>query len=328
MVESLPSFHLIEGPGAIDPLAAIRSHLRAPSIEGEIVIGRDGSAAVRLDHESVSRRHAALSWRDGQWHVRDLGSRHGTFVNERRVPTDGPMALAIGDTLVIGPWRWGVEAAHDGAEGPGRRDDRILFQRAPRGGAETFATRPTIFLRLQSSDAGAREISWREFFERYAPVIRGFARNAGHSRAESEDVVQEVLLGFFQVSPRFTYDPERGRFRGYLKRCTLNALRRRRRTAGAAAISIDDLDPAEDAATEAPWERAWAEQALERAIREAAARVDQKTFEAFDLYARRGVPADAVAQRLGIAVNSVHQAKSRVTKLVREALEAIRELEG
>ncbi|MBM4111916.1 MAG: sigma-70 family RNA polymerase sigma factor [Phycisphaerae bacterium] len=306
--------------------------------------GRDAGNEVVLRHESVSRSHARI-WRDGdRWKLIDLGSRHGSFHNDRRLDANEAVELADGDRVVIGPWRWRIEAGAEarsaaataGAPGTGaaggesapsaRSDARIAFQRERRSAAETFATRPTIFLRLRSDDAAARELSWREFFDRYAPVIRGYARHAGWSGVEVEDVVQEVMLGFFQVSPKFQYDPERGRFRGYLKRCTLNALRRRR--TGAAGVSIEDLDPAEEAATEAPWEAAWAEQAFERALRQVASRIDSKTYEAFELYARRGVPAEEVAARLGMEVNSVHQSKSRVTKLARDALDAIRAEEG
>jgi len=287
-----------------------------------VELGRDPACGVVLEHESVSRRHATIECADGDWTVRDLGSRHGTFVNEAQI-TEGATTLASGDALVIGPWRWRVLI--------GRGDDRIAIRRIERSGAETFATRPTIFLRLQASDASQREVSWQEFHARYAPVIRGFVRNAGRSGAEADDIVQEVLLGFFQAAPRFSYDPARGRFRGYLKRCTLNALRRRRGGAlsgAAGALSIDEIDPAEDARTDPPWESAWAEQLFERAAHEVASRVDAKTFEAFDLYARRGVPAEEVARRLDIGVNSVHQAKARVMKLIREVVDALRAEEG
>ncbi|MBX3356643.1 MAG: sigma-70 family RNA polymerase sigma factor [Phycisphaeraceae bacterium] len=289
-------------------------------------VGRAPSCALRLDHESISRSHARLAVVDGQWTVADLGSRHGTYVNQERLAPEHPRRLASGDLLVVGPWRWRVEL-----EGSGRADERIAMRRVVRSGAETYATRPTIFLRLQSTSAEQREVSWQEFHDRYAPVIRGFVRNAGGRGDDAEDVVQDVLLGFFQAAPRFTYDPERGRFRGYLKRCTLNAMRRRRHgqvTAGASSVPLDEIDPALDEESEAPWENAWAEHLFERAVREIAARVDAKTFEAFELYGRRGMPAEQVAEQLGLAVNSVHQAKTRVTKMVRDAVDALRAAEG
>ena len=111
-----------------------------------------------------------------------------------------------------------------------------------------------------------------------------------------------------------------------VKRCVLNAMRRRR---GLPSADLDAVEPAaEDPELEASWERMWEAQALERAMAEVQSRLEARTFEAFDLYTRRDVPAEAVAERLGISVNSVHQAKARVSRLVREALEAIREQEG
>ncbi len=59
-----------------------------------------------------------------------------------------------------------------------------------------------------------------EFERRYAPIIVGFARNLGLTSQDVDDVLQEVMLAFFKVSPRFEYDPSKGRFRGYLKRIT------------------------------------------------------------------------------------------------------------
>jgi len=46
---------------------------------GRLTIGRAEEAAVRLDHDTVSRHHAELI-RDpyGRWWIRDLGSHNGT----------------------------------------------------------------------------------------------------------------------------------------------------------------------------------------------------------------------------------------------------------
>src|SRR4051812_29101208 len=74
------------------------------------------------------------------------------------------------------------------------------------------ATNPTIFLRLKESDSAPREIAWNEFSARYAPVIGGFARRLGARPQDIDDVVQDVLMGFFVKSPTFVYDPSKGRF--------------------------------------------------------------------------------------------------------------------
>jgi predicted component of type VI protein secretion system len=56
----------------------------------------------------VSRRHALLQWQDGALQIRDLGSRNGTFINEKQldVPPDQnfsePVVLEIGSRIRLG----------------------------------------------------------------------------------------------------------------------------------------------------------------------------------------------------------------------------------
>jgi transcriptional regulator with GAF, ATPase, and Fis domain len=52
-----------------------------PLPEGEITIGREASNDIPVTDPSVSRKHYLLSWQEGRFQVRDLGSRNGTRVN-------------------------------------------------------------------------------------------------------------------------------------------------------------------------------------------------------------------------------------------------------
>jgi hypothetical protein len=62
--------------------AAASCLLREPQ---RVVIGRGVDCDFRLEHDSVSRRHAEL-WRDADhWRVIDLGSKNGTFLAGSRV---------------------------------------------------------------------------------------------------------------------------------------------------------------------------------------------------------------------------------------------------
>jgi hypothetical protein len=86
-----PAFSVVDGPHAgeqfrLDKLPA--------------VIGRAAGSAVFLENDiGVSRRHAEL-YRHGRalW-LRDLNSRHGTWLNGQRVTET---ALAAGDTVQVG----------------------------------------------------------------------------------------------------------------------------------------------------------------------------------------------------------------------------------
>lgn len=50
------------------------------------IIGRGTDGVdIQIPDTAISRRHAELSFRDGQWAIRDLESSNGTFLNEMRV---------------------------------------------------------------------------------------------------------------------------------------------------------------------------------------------------------------------------------------------------
>ena len=68
--------------------------------ENGVVIGRRSSSGLSLTDPEVSRRHAQIEYRGGQYYLLDLGSMNGTLVNGRLI--DEPHPLADGDTIVVG----------------------------------------------------------------------------------------------------------------------------------------------------------------------------------------------------------------------------------
>ena len=70
------------------------------AIEGdEVMIGRSSDSDVQLRPRSVSRQHAKLVKENKGYAVLDLGSSHGTFVNDDRVERK---ALQEGDQIRFG----------------------------------------------------------------------------------------------------------------------------------------------------------------------------------------------------------------------------------
>jgi hypothetical protein len=71
-----------------------------------LVIGRNPSADVLLPEGYVSRWHAEILVADGRVLLRDLGSRNGTWLGERRLAEGEPACgLALGDRVSIaGTW--------------------------------------------------------------------------------------------------------------------------------------------------------------------------------------------------------------------------------
>jgi hypothetical protein len=97
--------------------ATTRAFTLPPS--GAIVFGRDEECELRIDHPSVSRRHARV--RSGSpVTVEDLGSRNGTLVRGVRIAPHHPAALQSGDVFECVP-PVGGERVNLGRRGPLRR---------------------------------------------------------------------------------------------------------------------------------------------------------------------------------------------------------------
>ena len=69
-------------------------------LKATATIGSDESNDFVIRDDSVSRRHAAISFAAGQLKIEDLGSTNGTFVNGKRI--SGIVAFDKGDKIRIG----------------------------------------------------------------------------------------------------------------------------------------------------------------------------------------------------------------------------------
>ncbi len=65
-----------------------------------LLIGRGSDAAIRLDDDYVSTRHARIASSGDQWFVEDLGSTNGTYMGSHRLTQ--PTALQLGAAVRIG----------------------------------------------------------------------------------------------------------------------------------------------------------------------------------------------------------------------------------
>jgi pSer/pThr/pTyr-binding forkhead associated (FHA) protein len=68
--------------------------------DAPLLIGRGNDAAIRLDDDYVSTRHARIADSGEQWFVEDLGSTNGTYVGTTRITQ--PTALQLGTQVRIG----------------------------------------------------------------------------------------------------------------------------------------------------------------------------------------------------------------------------------
>ena len=80
--------------------AGANTGARAELSQAPILIGRGSDAAIRLDDDYVSTRHARIAASGDQWFVEDLGSPNGTFVGTARITQ--PTTITVGNQIRVG----------------------------------------------------------------------------------------------------------------------------------------------------------------------------------------------------------------------------------
>lgn len=179
------------------------------------------------------------------------------------------------------------------------------------------ATHTTLLARLSD---GADGLAWVEFRERYAALIRGFCLKRGLQAADIEDIEQDVLLSLSKSMGQFQYDPAKGLFRSYLKTVVMNAISRKWRQ----NPSVTGLSQAEGvgaAGDDDTWEQEWRQYHFRRAMKTIESEHSESDRRAFMLYAVEGRSASEAATEVGISVDAVYQAKSRILKRLAAVIE-------
>jgi pSer/pThr/pTyr-binding forkhead associated (FHA) protein len=89
--------------GAPTAVAIVEGANRGETVSLEqapLLIGRGNDAAIRLDDDYVSTRHARIASSGDQWYVEDLGSTNGTYVGSSRISQ--ATAIQLGTQVRIG----------------------------------------------------------------------------------------------------------------------------------------------------------------------------------------------------------------------------------
>jgi RNA polymerase sigma-70 factor, ECF subfamily len=188
--------------------------------------------------------------------------------------------------------------------------------------AETSATL------LERLNDRSDSVAWQRLVELYSPLIKAWLRHHGVSTVDAEDLTQDVLGVVVREVSRFRHNGRAGAFRSWLRTITINCLRqslrsRRLRVPATGAHDIASvLDQLEDPASDLSrrWDREHDRYVLDRLLEWIEPEFEATTWRAFRRQVIDGEPAKAVAAELGMTVNAVLIAKSRVlSHLRREA---------
>lgn len=181
----------------------------------------------------------------------------------------------------------------------------------------------SLLQRLTLNDADA----WRRLVRLYYPLVRGWCLRARLREEDVADVTQEVFRSLAGSVGRFRREGGKNSFRGWLHGITHKHLlahwrRRRQQPEGAGGSEaqerlalVPELSLEEPSVAEKADDRS---RLLGRAVAFLRSEVEERTFQAFWRTAVEGhTPAD-VAADLGLSVNAVYLAKTRLLRRLRE----------
>jgi RNA polymerase sigma factor (sigma-70 family) len=169
-------------------------------------------------------------------------------------------------------------------------------------------TRESLLIRVRNEDNAA----WREFFEVYTPVVHSFAIRKGLESNDADDITQEVLLEVVRCIKKFEYQPEKGRFRDWLGTIVWRRIIRFWQSKGSAGSLENSNEPA--AASDSEWVDIFQFAILKQSLDNIESHFAEVTWNAFLSVWRDGESAPLISQRMGIPIEVVYNAKSRVLK--------------
>lgn len=168
--------------------------------------------------------------------------------------------------------------------------------------------------------------SWRRLMDLYTALIRRWVRPYVAQSADADDVVQEVLTTLVRELPRFEHNQRTGAFRAWLRTITVNRLHvfwqtRRPGLQGTGdVVVLERLHELEDpnSALSLAWDEEHDRHVAQTLLESIRLEFQPASWHAFQQTVCEGRAAADVAAELGLTVNAVLIAKSRVLKRLRQ----------
>jgi RNA polymerase sigma-70 factor, ECF subfamily len=187
----------------------------------------------------------------------------------------------------------------------------------------------TLLARVQADNPEA----WQRLVYLYGPVVYAWCRRAGLREADAADVGQDVFQAVFRAIKNFRRQPEKGSFCGWLRKIVQSKIvdfARRRQPGGdgiggsdaqAQLLELPDQD-SEDSELSPNEELGLFRRAVELVL----SGCREETRQAFLRVAAGGQDPEDVARDLGISVNAVYLAQSRLKRRIRKEFEGLLDL--
>lgn len=168
--------------------------------------------------------------------------------------------------------------------------------------------------------------AWERLHRLYEPLIRKWLLRYELQSNDADDVTQEVLLAISKDIEAFDHNGREGAFRAWMKGILVNRLRKfwhsrdRSPKASGGSDMNQRLAELDDPASEITliWNQEHDQHVLEKLLAIAEPQFAPSTWAAFRKTTFDGLKPKAVAEELGISLNAVIIAKSRVLSKLRQ----------
>lgn len=190
-------------------------------------------------------------------------------------------------------------------------------------------TRVSLLKRLQETKEGdpRREENWGEFVELYWVPVRRFCLRRLRRVDEAEEVTVTVLERVFLSLPRFSYDPERGRFGGWIGQITRNEIIRYVHKKQRAGRFDGGMEFAEimSGTEEGVWVDDFNENLIRIAFERTRKEVSAEHWRLFMATWKSDKKPGEVARELGVPASRVHKARFVVSAKLKSVIAKIAE---
>lgn len=173
--------------------------------------------------------------------------------------------------------------------------------------------------------------AWNRLIAVYTPMLRDWLRRHDLQESDADDLIQETLTVVVRDLPSFQHNQRQGAFRRWLKTILVHRVRNFWRSRQAKPPGTGDsefanwLDQLEDpnSSLSKVWDDEHDRHVVHRLMELIRPDFTASTWTAFRRATLEGQDEEAVAKDLGISVNAVFIAKSRVLCRLRKEMEGL-----
>ncbi|MBI2808870.1 MAG: sigma-70 family RNA polymerase sigma factor [Planctomycetes bacterium] len=183
------------------------------------------------------------------------------------------------------------------------------------------STSSSLLARLRGDDHDA----WARLARLYGPLVYSWCRRRGLQEQDAADVTQDVFRAIVKGIEKYVHGPG-STFRGWLWTITRNKIldhhrqAQKRPDAAGGTDAQDRMMKIPESLDESEAESSPTSSLVRRALKLIQPEFTENTWQAFWRVMMEGQAVADVAKQLGLSVNAIYIAKSRVLRRLREEL--------